>query len=133
MTYIKCLFLNFLIVFFVNHVLPGIEPGEHKLPHIGPDLIFAFVLGVLNSLIYPVLKVIPPGPTISKIVVGAIVLNLVAYAIMKFVSLGIQITGIESFLIAAGVVSFGSIVTNFMEMKHAQQKPPKPPIQPPGA
>ncbi len=134
MTYLKSLFFNFLIVFFANHVLPGIEPGEHKLPHVGPDLIFAAALGVANSLIYPILKVIPQGASLPKIIMVAIVMNLVAYALMKFAPLGIEVTGIESFFIAVGIVSLGSILTNFMELKHAQNnKMPKPPSQPPVA
>lgn len=133
MTYLKSLFFNFLIVFFVNHVLPGIEPGEHKLPQIGPDLIFAFALGLLNSLIYPVLKVLPPGATISRIIVFALVINFAAYALMKFVSLGIEVSTMESFFIAAAIVSLGSILTNYLELKHSHHKTPKPPIHPPGA
>lgn len=135
MTYLKCLFFNFLIVFFVNHVVPGIEPGEHKLPQIGPDLIFAFALGLLNSLIYPILKVIPPGVTLSRIILAAIVINFVAYALMKFAPLGINVTSMEGFLIAACVVAVGSILTNYLELKHAphHHRTPKPPIQPPGA
>lgn len=132
MAYLKCLFFNFLIVFFVNHVVPGIEPGEHKLPQVGPDLIFAFVLGLLNSLIYPVLKAIPPGVTISRIILVAIVINFVAYALMKFAPLGIDVTSMEGFLIAASVVSLGGILTNYLEFKHVQHKTPKPPLQPPG-
>jgi len=132
MAWLKSLFFNFLIVFFVNHILPGIEPGEHKLPHVGPDLIFAFSLGLLNSLIYPVLKVIPPGASLARIIVAAIVINLVAYALIKFAPLGIAVKGMESFLIAALVVSLGSILTNYLEMKHSHPKGPKPPMHHPG-
>lgn len=134
MTYVKSLFFNFLIVFFVNHVLPGIEPGDRKLPHIGPDLIYAFALGLLNSLIYPILRMIQPYRIgLSKIALIALVINFVSYAIVKLAPLGIEINTLEGFLIAALIVTLGSILTNYLEWKHAQPKAPKPPVEPPKA
>ena len=52
MTYLKSLFFNFLVVFFANHVLPGIEVVKPtKLPHIGGDLTFAIALGCNVALL----------------------------------------------------------------------------------
>jgi uncharacterized membrane protein YvlD (DUF360 family) len=134
MTYLKCLFFNFLIVFFVNHVLPGIEPGEHKLPHVGPDLIFAFSLGLLNSLIYTILKLVQQQRiNFPKIALIALVINFFAYALLKFVPLGISVTSLEGFFIAAFVISLGSMLTNYLEWKHSCPKTPKPPAEPPRA
>ncbi len=134
MTYLKCLFFSFLIVFFVNHILPGIEPGELKLPHVGPDLIFAFALGLLNSLIYPILKLIQPhGINFPKIALIALVINFLAYALLKLLPLGVEVTSLEGFFIAAFVVSLGSILTNYLEWKHNCPKVPKPPMEPPRA
>ena len=134
MTYLKSLFFNFLIVFFANHIIPGIEPGERKLPHVGPDLMFAVALGLLNSLIYPILKIVQHHRvTLSKIALIAVVVNFVAYTLLKFAPLGIHVSSIEGFLIAAILVSLGSILTNYLEYKHAHPKAPKHPTEPPRA
>ena len=96
-----------------------------KLPHIGGDIIFAVVLGFLNSLIYPVLKLVQREVGFVKIALVALVLNFVAYAIVKLITpLGIKITSIEGYVFAALVVTIGSFLTNFYEMKRS--KPSKP-------
>lgn len=128
MTYFKSLFFNFLIVFFVNHVMPGIVPGDYKLPHIGADLIFAFVLGLLNSLIYPILHfILKESTTLAKIALTALIVNLTAYASLKFAPLGISITGFEGFFVAVAIVSCGSILTNYFEMKRSHPNVPRYP------
>lgn len=120
MHYLKSLFFNFLIVFFANHVLPGIDALDHtKLPHIGGDLIVAIVLGLLNSLIFPLLKFVNRVSFI-KIAGLAVVINFVAYALLKVIPAGIQISTIEGYFLAAGLVTIGSCLTNYFEMKHAK-------------
>ena len=127
MYYLKTLFLNFFIVFFANYVLPGIEVMNHtKLPHIGGDVILAFVLGLINSLIYPILRMIHQV-SVSKILGLAIVINFVAYAIIKFVPTGIQLVSIQGYLLASIVVAAGSFFTNFLEMKHNRRTHSAPP------
>jgi uncharacterized membrane protein YvlD (DUF360 family) len=84
MNYAKSLFFNFLIVFFANHILPGISVnGITKIPHIKSDLLFPLCLGLMNSLIYPILRIF--GPSVSWFRMGALalILNFVAYAILK--------------------------------------------------
>lgn len=124
MTYLKSLFFNFLVVFFANHILPGIEVVSHtKLPHLGGDIPFAIVLGLLNSLIYPALKLINRQVTPLRIALIAVILNFVVYALLKLFSfVGIQIETVEGYLFASVVVALGSFLTNFLEFKHHQHK-----------
>lgn len=118
MNYLKALAFNFLIVFFANHVLPGVlVMDQTKLPHIGGDLIMAIALGVLNTLIYPVLRLIKHESAL-KIAIVALILNFVAYAILKIVPIGISVINIQGYLIASAVVAIGSFLINFFEMKH---------------
>ena len=118
MNYLKSLFFNFLTVFFSNHILPGIDViNQTKLPHLGSDLLFAVILGLLNSLIFPVFKALHRPITISRIILTAIILNFAVYAILKVLPLGIHIASVEGYLLASFVVTLGSILTNFMELK----------------
>lgn len=119
MHYLKSLFFNFLVVFFANHILPGIEVlNQTKLPHVGGDLIFAFVLGAINSLIFPILKLTGKATTM-KIAGIALAINFVAYALLKLLPIGIHET-IEGYCFAALLVSIGSFLTNYCAMKHAK-------------
>lgn len=125
MYYLKILFFNFLVVFFANHILPGIEvTSQTRLPHIGGDLIFAAVLGVLNSLISPVLHWIFHSLTLLKVAMTALLLNFAGYAIIKLLPVGIHITSVEGYILVAGVVTLGSFLTNFFEMKHVSSRGP---------
>jgi uncharacterized membrane protein YvlD (DUF360 family) len=123
MNYIKSLFFNFLTVFFADHILPGIEVMDQtKLPHIGGDLLFSIALGFLNSLIFPLLKLIDRHLTATRVAMIALVLNFAAYALLKLLPVGIQVSTVEGYIVAAIVVSCGSFLTNYMEMKHHRQK-----------
>lgn len=118
MYYLKSLFFNFFIVFFANHILPGIEvSNQTKLPHLGGDLMFAIGLGFINSLIYPVLKLLHQA-SIGKIGALAIVINFVVYATLKLLPIGIHITSFTGYLSAAILVAIGSFFINLFEMKH---------------
>jgi len=124
MNYLKCLFFNFLTVFFANHILPGIEViNQTKLPHLGGDIPFAVGLGFLNSLIYPVLK-LTHCFTIPHLAIVSIVLNFAAYAVLKFLPIGIHISSIEGYLFPAILVTVISFITNYYEMKGNHPPPP---------
>lgn len=123
MHYIKSLFFNFLVVFFADHVLPGIEVMDQtKLPHFGGDLLFAIALGFLNSLIFPFLKIIHRHLTAVKVAMIALVLNFAAYALLKVLPVGIQVMTVAGYIWAAIVVSLGSFLTNYLELRHNRQK-----------
>jgi uncharacterized membrane protein YvlD (DUF360 family) len=129
MNYLKSLFFNFLTVFFANHILPGIEViDQTKLPHLGGDLPFAIGLGFLNSLIYPILKLVDRRLSLLRIGMIALVLNFAAYALLKLLPIGIQVSTIEGYIFASAVVTFGSFLTNYLEMKagqhHHKHEPP---------
>ncbi len=128
MYYLKTLFFNFLVVFFADHILPGIEVmNQTKLPHVGGDLLFAAGLGLLNSLIFPLLKLVKQRPTALRIALIALIMNFLSYAIVKLLPVGIHITSVEGYLFASLTVTLGSFLINFLEMKHYQ-----PPCGPSG-
>ncbi len=127
--YLKSLFFNFLTVFFANHILSGIDVSNPtKLPHVGGDMIFAFALGILNASIFPILKLTRHHLSAAAIAVVSILLNFTAYALIKFLPAGIEISSIEGYFFGSLMVSLGSFLTNYVEMKHFQHPhtPSKP-------
>lgn len=123
MIYLKSLFFNFLAAFFANQFLPGIIVSDQtKLPHVGGDLMFAAALGFLNSLIYPVLKLVKQEPTGMRIALIALIINFVAYAIVKLLPIGVNITSVEGYFFGAVVVSIVSFLTNFLEARANSHK-----------
>ena len=122
MTYFKSLFFNFLIVFFVNHILPGIEIDYYtKLPEIKGDLIFAASLGFLNSLIFPILRAFHTKPTHFKIGLISFIISFGAYSIVNILPLGIHISTAGAYVWAGVVVWAGSYLTNHLELRHYQR------------
>lgn len=129
MNYIKSLFFNFLIVFFANHILPGIYVHDlTKIPHIRADLLFPLCLGLLNSLIYPILKVFSQSVSWFRIAALALILNFIVYALLKLLPIGIEIATLEGYLFVSLLVSVGSFILNYWEMKHCEHiaKPDDP-------
>jgi hypothetical protein len=124
MVYLKALLTNILAVFFAHYLLPFIHTMDQtKLPHVGGDLFFAAGLGLLNSLVYLVLKALGRGVSAVKIAVVVLVLNFASYGIVRFLPLRIQIESIEGYLVPAFVVSVAAFLTNFFEMRRAQKMP----------
>jgi hypothetical protein len=127
MKYLKSLFFNFLTVFFANYVLPGITVAHQtKLPYIGSDLLFAALIGALNSFIYPVLKALGHQINIGRLALSACGISFGAYTILKFAPLGIEITSVEGYLMAVIAVALGGFLTSFFEMRRSVNYP-KPP------
>ena len=118
MTYFKSLLFNFLAVFFVNHVIPGVEIGYYsKLPEVKGDFIFAFAVGFLASLVFPVLKVLPIKPSHFKIGLITFFISFGAYSIVNILPLDIRIVHRGAYIWSGLIVWFCSYLTNHLEYK----------------
>jgi uncharacterized membrane protein YvlD (DUF360 family) len=118
MFYIKSLILNFLTVFFADHILPGIEIAYYsRLPKIGGDIIFAIVLGFCNSLVFPVLKIFRIGPSYVKIGLITFVISFFAYSIVNLLPVGVKVTSASGYLLCSLVVWLVSYLTNHLEYR----------------
>ena len=118
MTYFKSLLFNFLCVFFVDHVIPGVEIAYYtKLPEIKGDLIFSFGLGFLNSLIFPILKYFNLKPSHFKIGFITFIVSFAAYSVVNVLPVGIRVTTAGAYIWASLVVWFGSYLTNHLEFR----------------
>lgn len=121
MNYLKAFVVNFLVIFLANHVLPGIFVlDQTKLPHVGGDVMMAAVLGLLNTLIYPILK-LSNHASLIKVALIALLLNFAAYAAMKLIPVGISVVSVEGYFLAAVIVTIGSFITNFLEYKRQKK------------
>jgi uncharacterized membrane protein YvlD (DUF360 family) len=105
--------------------------NQTKIPHLGGDLIFAVALGLLNSLIFPLLKMMDGSVGLVRISIIALVLNFAAYALLKLLPLGIFITNVEGYLSASLVVSIGSVLLSYSQLRqcrkcasHHHEEPP---------
>lgn len=117
MTYLKSLFLNFLTVFFADHIIPGIQIEYYtKLPHIGGDIIFAASIGFLNSLIFPILRLVT-DPSHFKIGLISFIISFGAYSIVNLLPIGVHLDTAGAYLWCGGVVWFVSYLTNHMEYR----------------
>lgn len=118
MTFLRSLFFNILAVFFVDRMIPGMEVGTfERLPNIGADFLFSFVVGILNALIFPILSVINIHPTFSRIAVVAFFLSFGSFIIIYFLHLGVMATNFEGVFIGGSIVWAVSVLTNILYQK----------------
>lgn len=130
MTYFKSLFINFLTVFFVNHVMPHVTISYHtKLPHIGGELIFAICVGFLNSLVFPFLRMFSSTPSYFKIGIFTFIVSFGSYALVNFIPADIKLHTIGAYIWSSLVVWFFAYLTNHMEFRryvHKKRKEQEP-------
>ncbi len=123
MTYLRSLFINFLIVFFVDRVIPGIEVSffEH-VPNIGADLVFSAIVGFLNSMIFPTLVFMNVQVSTLKIAIISFVISYAAFISIAFINFGVVATNGWGIFFGGLIVWFVAFFTNYLEMKHAHKK-----------
>ncbi len=120
MTYLRSLFLNFLVVFFANRVVPGIDVGSFEgVTNVGGDIFFSIILGFLNSLIFPSLVVFDMKLSITNMVIGACFLSFGCYGVVALTHWGIEYISFGGWFLAGLVVSTVSFYSNYLEMKHS--------------
>jgi uncharacterized membrane protein YvlD (DUF360 family) len=120
MPYLRSLLLNFLVVFFVDRIIPGIEVSFFEnVPNIGADIVFSAVVGFLNSLIFPLLLLLELNPTTTKIGVISFVISYAAFISIAFFNWGIASTSILGIIVGGFLVWMMSFFTNYLELKHA--------------
>jgi uncharacterized membrane protein YvlD (DUF360 family) len=68
MNYIRSLFLNFLVVFFVDRVAPGVEISYfEQVPNVGADILFSVIVGFLNASVFPFFVILELELTILQL------------------------------------------------------------------
>lgn len=120
MTYLRALFLNFLVVFFVDRAIPGIEVGSYEnVPNIGADILFAVILGFLNASIFAALVILGVRVSMMKIAVIGFIISFGAFIIIGFASFGVHTSSFWGGVLGGLIVWCASMFSNYLEMKHS--------------
>lgn len=118
MNYVRSLFLNFLIVFFVDRISPGIDIVYYEsVPDIGADIIFSLIVGFLNASIYPFLAILEINVTKLKLAIFSFVISYAAFGAIALVPFGVQAT-LVGLLFGGTIVWIVSFFTNYLEWQH---------------
>ncbi len=123
MTFVRSFFLNFLIVFFVDRIVPGIEITYfEQVPNIAADFLFSILVGFFNAAVFPVLSC--TEWRISKLKIGIItaIISFGAFGVISTISFGIRVLNPGGFFIGGAIVWAIAFLSNYLEWKHATPK-----------
>ena len=124
MSFIRCLLINFIGIFLINQLAPGIEVGEYeRVPNIGADIVFSLILGFLNASVFPLLFILEVGPNPRKIAILTFLLSFAGYIFLAFFSIGIQVVSFSGVLFGGALCWLVGFATNYLEWRRDVQKP----------
>lgn len=122
MSYLRSLFLNFLIVFFVDRVAPGVEIADFEnVPNIGADILFSLIVGFLNASIYFFLVLLELPITKLKLALFTFVISWGAFITIAIVPFGVRVVNVWGVILGGGIVWFVAYLTNYLEWRHDQK------------
>lgn len=123
MTYLRSLFVNFLVVLFVNRMIPGVEISTYQqVPNFGADLLFAGIVGFLNASIFPALFIFNFRPTLIKLGLISFIISFGSYTVLSMMSFGVQIISASGVILGGLIVWIASFITNYFEYKHTLKR-----------
>lgn len=118
MNYIRSLFLNFLVVFFIDRVIPGIQVASYEqVPNIGADILFALAVGFLNASVYPFFSILEISTTKLKLALFNFIISFVSFGAIALVPFGVQAT-FEGVLLGGTLAWIVAFFTNYLEWQH---------------
>lgn len=119
MNYARSFFLNFLIVFFVDRVAPGVEIANFEnVPNIGADILFSLIIGFLNSSIFFFLALLELSITNLKMAIMSFIVSFGAFLVIAIIPFGVRVVNPWGVIIGGGVVWAMAVLTNHLEWKH---------------
>lgn len=122
MSYFRSLILNFLAIFFINHIMPGITiKSFENVPYILSDIIFAGIVGFLNASIFFALVILNIPISYVKMFTLAFIISFVSYFILLIGNFYIEVT-VGAFFGAGFLVGLVACFTNYLEEKHLYKK-----------
>ena len=123
MTYLRSLFLNFLIVFFVDRVAPGIEITEfEQVPNIWADLLFSLVVGFLNGSIFPLLYLLEIQVSVFRLAMTSLFVTFISFGAISIFPFGVQVVTPLGFFIGGGIVWIVAVFSNYLEWRHSNPR-----------
>jgi len=128
MNYIRSLFLNFLVVFFIDRAGPGVEILNYEdVPNIGADILFSAIVGFLNASVFPFFAILELKVTSFKLGLINFIISFGAFITIAIIPFGVRVVNIWGVLIGGTVVFATAFVTNYLEWQ--QDKSGGPPSQ----
>ncbi len=116
MTYFISWFLNFLAVFFIARIAPGIEISLYqRVPNIGGSLLFALIIGFFNASVFPALFIFEVAPSKMKIAVITGLISFLAFIFALFVPFGVRVLNGYGVLFGGLIVWGVAFLTNYFE------------------
>jgi uncharacterized membrane protein YvlD (DUF360 family) len=122
MTYLRSLFLNFLAVFFVDRISPGLQIMSFEdVPNVTADILFSILVGFFNTSVFPFLMILDLNPTKLKMGLMTLVISYGAFIILSMISFGVQVTSPAGVLVGGTIVWGVAFFTNYLEFKHYEK------------
>ena len=119
MNYVRSLFLNFLIVFFVDRASPAVEiTSFEQVPNIGADILFSLIVGFLNASIFFFLALLELSITNLKMAIMGFIVSFGAFLVIAVVPFGVRVVNPWGVILGGGIVWAVSFLTNHLEWKH---------------
>ena len=119
MNYVRSFFLNFLIVFFIDRVAPGVEIASfEQVPNIGADILFSLIVGFLNSSIFFFLALLELSITHLRLAIISFIVSFGAFLVIAIIPFGVRVVNPWGVIIGGGVVWGVALLTNCLEWKH---------------
>jgi len=123
MTYLRSLFFNFLVVFFVNRVIPGLEITYfEQVPDIGADLFFSLILGFFNASVFPFLALMEIEITNLKLAILNGIISFGAFALISVIPFGVQVVSPLGFFLGGFIVWIVAFISNCLEAAQSNPK-----------
>lgn len=121
MTYLRSFLINFLFVFFIDRVSPGIEIIYfEQVPDIGADLLFSILVGFLNASVYPFFSLLELPVSKMKIAIITFVITFTLFGIISIVPFGVRIVNPAGLFVGGTLVWIVAYISNYLEWKHGQ-------------
>ncbi len=93
-------------------VAQTIFPTYIEVAGLGEALLFAFVLGLMNALIRPILLLVTCPLTLLTLGLFIFVVNALVFWLTTWLPLGVQVSGFAGALIGSLAVSAASLLAN---------------------
>lgn len=119
MTYLRSFLINFLFVFFIDRISPGIEIIYfEQVPDIGADILFSILLGFLNASVFPFLALLELNISKLKIAIMTFIISYGAFGVISVISFGVRIIDPAGFFVGGTLVWIVAFLSNYFEWKH---------------
>ncbi|MBI5272837.1 MAG: phage holin family protein [Chlamydiia bacterium] len=123
MTYLRSFFLNFLMVFFIDRISPGIEIVYFdQVPNVGADILFSILVGFFNASVFPFLAILELKITKLKLAVMTGVISFAAFTIIAVIPFGVRVVSPLGFFFGSLVIWGVGYFSNYLEWTHIRDR-----------